>query len=121
MRYGIVINMDYDTHPYEVSNRLFEEIRDGLLRHGFRQDGRTFTIELPAAEACALARRVVDDVAAYEQYHHKDIYNYMKEFYGFEMARVVNLLVPGNEISVTELEGMQVEDLLPQQNKGGNR
>ncbi len=110
MRYGIVINMDYDTHPYEISNRLFEEIRDGLLRHGFRQDGRTFTIDLPAAEACAVARRVVDGVATYEQYHHKDIFNYMKEFYGFEMTNIVNLLVPGgSEISVTELESLPPE------------
>lgn len=113
MRYGIVVNMDYDNHPYEVVNPLFEEIRDGLLRHGFRQDGRHFSIELPAAAACALARKVVDEVASFEEHHHKNLYNYMKEFFGFETADVVNLLVPGvNEINVIELDEARVEDLL---------
>lgn len=118
MRYGIVINMDYDNHPYEVSHRLFQEMRDGLLRHGFRQDGRTFTIDLPAEDARALARKVVDDVAVFEEYHYKDVYSYMKEFYGFEMVHVVNLLVPGgDEISVTELDGVPMDDLPPMRRK----
>ncbi len=118
MRYGIVINMDYDNHPYEVASKLFEEIRSGLLRHGFRQDGRTFTTELTTEEACALARQVVDDVAAFEEYRGKDVYNYMREFYGFEMTNVVNLLVPGaGAIGVTEVDETALDEIVLQSDK----
>lgn len=105
MRYGIVINMDYDSHPYEAANLVFEEIRELLLQRGFRQDGRIFSIDLPGEEACALARAAVDEVNDYEEHRDKDLYTCMREFYGFEIANVVNLLVPGvGEIRVAELD-----------------
>ena len=108
MRYYIVVNMDYDTNPQDDVNRLFEEIRLGLVSRGFRQDGRIFGIGLPAEEACALARQVVEEVAAAEKFLPKNLYSYMKDFYGFQKINVVNLLVPGEAgISVTELDELQ--------------
>lgn len=110
MRYAIVINLDYDSHPYDEVTRLFEEIREGMLRHGFRMDGRIFTINLPADEAGKLARQVIEDIDAYESYHGKQVYSYIKDFYGFDMSLTTNLLLPASdEISVTELDMDETE------------
>ncbi len=107
MRYGIAINFDYENHPYETVRRIFGEVQEAMLRNGFRQDGRVFTIDLPAREACDLARRVLDEVEAENA---TETYRYIKEFYGFDFSDTTNLLLPPtDEIRVEELN--EVEDL----------
>lgn len=104
MRYGIAINFDYENHPYETVRRIFAEVQDAMLSHGFRQDGRVFTIELPAREACELARQVVEEVEAANA---TETYSYIKEFYGFDFSEPVNLLLPPtDDIRVEELGDM---------------
>ena len=85
--------------------RVFAETK----AHDFRQDGRVFTIELPAGEACDLARKVVEQVEA-QHLHSDGAYGFIKEFYGFNFEEARNLLLPSTErITVEEFEG--IEDL----------
>jgi len=113
MRYGVVINMDYGNNSYEETSMLFDDIEKALLRHGFRREGRVFTTDLPPAQTYTLARKVLDEVADKEQHRHKDLFHFIKEFYGFEIVNVVNLLLPDtSEISVTELDSTALEDIM---------
>jgi len=107
MRYGIAIAFDYENHPYETVRRVFTQVQASMLRHGFRQDGRVFTIELPAREACELARTAVGVV---EAENGTEAYGYIKEFYGFDFSDPINLLLPPTEdIRVEELG--EIDDL----------
>lgn len=109
MRYGIVINLDYETSSRDVVIKLYDEIKEGMLRHGFRPDGRLFTINLPGEEACALARQVIEDLAAYKEYNNEHVYSHIKDFYGFDISNVTNLLLPpSGDISVTELDASEL-------------
>lgn len=113
MRYGVVVNMDYTSNPYEEASQLFADIEQGLLRHGFRREGRVFTNNLPPAETFALARQVLDEVSELQQHQGKDLFHYIKEFFGFEIVNVVNLLLPdSSDISVTELDETALEDIM---------
>jgi len=106
MRYGIMINLDYENHPYNRVREVFEAMRQAMLAHGFRQDGRVFTIELLKREACDLARRVVEEIEADHRYP-DSAYNYIKDFYGFDFERAENLLLPpSGEIDVEELNSV---------------
>ncbi len=103
MRYAIAINMDYENQPYQTVRHVFDELKTAMVQAGFRQDGRVFTVELSASEACELARQVVAQVES----HHvgaNPTYRYIREFYGFDYSTVENLLLPpSEEISVEEI------------------
>lgn len=94
MRYAIVINLDYTSHPYDSVHLLWQEIREAMLAVGFRQEGRLFTINLPARLARSLATHVVDNLEGHLPFERKHIYAYLSEFYGFELSHAANLLLP---------------------------
>ncbi len=94
MPYGIVINLDHDSHPEQVCQFLWNEIREKMLAAGFHRDGRVFVISLPEQQACQLAREVIDSIEDYLEYHRKHLYKYLREFYGFPLETRVSLLVP---------------------------
>ncbi len=109
MRYGVMLNMDYEHYPRGAVLAVFQSIKSALEEKGFRQDGRAFTIGLPPGEACDLARGALEEAAAR---HDEEVYAYVKEFYGFDVSKATNLLVPGGmEIDVTELEGIELGNL----------
>ena len=99
MRFGIVINMDYAHHPRGLLLDLFQRIRSAMETNGFRLDGRVFSITLPGNEASALARNVLEEIDS-ELILNESIYGYIKEFYGFDIGTVKNLLLP-EEMSLT--------------------
>jgi phage gp36-like protein len=76
--------------------KVFDEIRKGMLDVGFRQDGRVFTMDIPARHCCDLARAVLEELKL-EQQGMENVHNYVKEFYGFNFSDAVNLLVPHSE------------------------
>jgi len=102
--YAIVINLDHDAHPREVIQTLWREISEHMLSAGFHADGRSFVINLPPAEACALARRTIDAIEDHLEYHRKHLHKYMKDFYGYPVEAKTNLLMPPTE-------NIQVEDI----------
>ncbi len=103
MRYGIMINLDYENHDDEIVISLFQRIRQSLESHGFRLDGRVFTTSLAEDEATALARLVLDELEARQAMSGTSIYAYIKTFYGFDIGRVKNLLLPdANAVAVEE-------------------
>lgn len=113
MRYGIVINLDYQSHPYESVKLVFDEISRRMVEAGFQIDGRVFTANMGGHEACALARNVVDalEQVGAEPYSH--VYSFIKEFYGFDYERAVNLLVPGtDDIGVVELDDLSEVEII---------
>ncbi|MGE0080262.1 MAG: hypothetical protein AB7U81_03085 [Thiohalomonadaceae bacterium] len=115
MRYAINLNLDYASHPQAEVKNLFREIREDFIQAGFRQDGRLFTIALPEAEACRLARDIVENAARRNGLG--DAYCYVKEFYGFNFDRANNLLLPSvSDIGVVDMEelpDMEFIDLKP--------
>ena len=93
MRYAIVINLDYDTNPAEDCRQVWRLLHDHMVEAGFRPEGRLFTIESAAADACARARRVVDGLDGEPFLTGTGAYNYLKEFYD-DSSGTVNLLLP---------------------------
>lgn len=94
MRYGIMINLDYESQLYDDCSRIWTVIRDAMLDAGFRIEGRLFTIDKTAQESCAMARLVIDAVNLGPD---EDVYTYLKEFYGYDNTNTVNLLLPPSE------------------------
>ena len=94
MRYAIVINLDYDSHPYDNCKLLWDEIKDKMIQAGFRGEGRIFTVNLPEREACDLARSIIEAMEEHQDFHAKRVFRYIKDFYGFDTAHTTNLLVP---------------------------
>lgn len=103
MHYAIVINLDYATHPEDSCRELWTEIRNRMQQAGFRCDGRIFTIDTNEDEACRLARNVIDEIESHMDFHDKRVFLYLKDFYGFDMARTTNLLLP--PAAAFELDG----------------
>ena len=94
MRFAIVINLDYDSNPEDVCRHLWRRIRDEMLEEGFRLEGRLFTMEMKNEHACDRARVVIDRLNEDSSLVENDIYNYLKEFYGYNHTHTVNLLLP---------------------------
>ena len=103
MRYAIVINMDYDNQSPEVCSEIWHIIKDKMIAVGFLANGRNFTINKSEQEACELARAVIEGIEEHLEYHNKRIYRYLKEFYGFNMADTINLMLPS-------MDGISVEE-----------
>lgn len=103
MRYAIVINLDYDSNTYEECRTIWEDIRRFMVDAGFRIEGRLFTTTLDGLEACDVARSVIDQVNELPEYTETDIYNFMKEFYGYDHTRTVNLLLPPEDTMTIEI------------------
>jgi hypothetical protein len=96
MRYGIMINLDYDSYPYDECRDIWNQVRNNMVEAGFRIEGRLFTIASPSAEACALARGVLDNINQ-DLTTGTDLYSYMKEFYGYDHTETINLLLPPSD------------------------
>lgn len=96
MRYGIMINLDYDSYPYDDCRDIWNQIRTRMVDAGFRIEGRLFTIAVPSEEACDLAKAVLDEINL-EMGPDKDVYIFLKEFYGYDHTETVNLLLPPAE------------------------
>jgi len=100
MRFAILINLDYQNYSYELCRFLWNEIRVKMVNAGFLLDGRIFTIGRPPIEASARAREVIESMNEdmedydYPEFYGKDIYSFIKEFYGFDLSNTVNLLLP---------------------------
>lgn len=96
MSSGIVINFDYENNDIAFVQTLFEKVKDGMLASGFRQADRLFTIDLAPDEACNLARLVIDYIDSQLDPDSNGIFLYIKEFYGFEMKNITNMMIPAN-------------------------
>lgn len=108
MTYAIMINLDHETHPEHIVAELWNIIKERMLEAGFQRTGRRFTIDLTEHEACALARKAMEEAGIYAKFHHKQIYNYLKDFYGYDLATVTNLLLP-------PIENIEVEEVTIEQ------
>ncbi len=93
MRYGIMINLDYDTHPYEECRDIWLDIRNAMVEGGFRIEGRLFTIEMPVEDAGKLACSIMEEVNK-NVITDRDLFDFLKEFYGYDHTQTVNLLLP---------------------------
>ncbi len=94
MRYAVVINLDYSTHPYKVLRRAWAGIRHAMQQAGFRCEGRLFTVDLPADRAADLAYRVIDELESRLEAQGRHVYRYLQEFYGYPVGCATNLMVP---------------------------
>lgn len=103
MRYAIVINLDYDSNSYDDCHKIWEDIRRYMVEAGFRIEGRLFTTTMDGQDACSLARDVIDEINSLQEYTDHDIYAYLKEFYGYDHTRTVNLLLPPEDTMTIEI------------------
>ena len=97
MAYAIVINLDRENNPEQVCNELWSTIKECMLSVGFFYVKNTFTINLPAQEACELARETIENIESHLEYYNRRLHRYIKDFYGFDIAATTNLLTPGTE------------------------
>lgn len=94
MDYAIVINLDYNTNPQDECRAVWSRLCQRMLESGFRTHGRVFTAQMSAEQACELARRVIEDMNEEPVVNGKGIYNFLKEFYGYDQRHSVDLLIP---------------------------
>lgn len=104
MTYAVVINMDYENNPSEVCGALWEQIKRRMLAAGFICDGRTFTTSLPEKAAARLARKVIADLEDQMEHHDQEVYRYLRDFYGYDLAYTTNLMLPPTEEIAVEEE-----------------
>lgn len=98
MRYAIVINLDYNSHPEQECLSIWALIRDRMVNSGFRMEGRLFTAEMSEDEACKISREVIDEVNKDHRFENSgDVFNYINEFYCYNHTHTVNLLLPPTE------------------------
>ncbi len=97
MLFAIVINLDYTAFPQDHCRRVWAAIRDAMVEAGFRHEGRLFTIQAGADEACARAWEVlesIDTTAILGAEARRDLCSMLKEFYGYDHSQARNLLLP---------------------------
>ena len=94
MAYAIVINLDRNNNPEEVCGELWSLIKESMLNAGFFYIRNTFTINLPSQQACELAQQTIAMIEAHLKYYNRHLYQYIKDFYGFDIAATTNLLTP---------------------------
>jgi len=103
MRYAIVINLDYETYYADDCRFVWNHIRQEMMEAGFIMDKRIFTIDASEKDACDLARDVIEKLNTGGKLKGIDIYNYMREFYGYDHSDSVNLLMPVSDSFLVEL------------------
>jgi len=109
MTAAILINLDYEGAPYEACKLLWVEIREKMLNAGFKYDGRLFTIEnLEERQAFALARAVMESIEEHLEFEERRLHKFLKSFYGYKYAKVVNLLTPCPKDSKVEKTGSEL-------------
>lgn len=94
MRYAVVINLDYDSNPAADCHRAWDLIRAHMQGAGFRLEGRLFTTERGSAEACDVARAIMNTLDEDPALAPNGVFTYLKEFYGYDHSHSVNLLLP---------------------------
>lgn len=100
--YAIVINLDYESHPEDVCSEIWQAIKEKMVDAGFRLDNRVFLIHKEREEACCLAKTVLEDMESHLEFHRKHIFNYIKDFYAYDMDNIINLMLPLGGIEVKE-------------------
>ena len=97
MSCAVVINLDYQNNPEMICQEIWNEIKQRMLEAGFRLDNRVFIINRAEKEACNLARSVIEDIESHLEFDQKKLFNYLKDFYAYDMEHTKNLLVPSND------------------------
>ncbi len=103
MTYKVIINLDYEQHSREKCRQMWTEIEQGMVRAGFRRDGRAFSINRPAHEATELARWAMEQINRTLD-SEDSVYQYLRDFYGYNMACTTNLLLPASDTMEIELK-----------------
>jgi len=111
MAYAIVINLDRENNSEVVCDELWNFIKASMLEVGFLYIRNTFTINLPAQEACELARQTIENIESHLEYYNRHLHRFLKDFYGFDIAATTNLLTPATE--KINLQEDVIEDSLP--------
>ena len=95
MTAAISISLNYDYAPDAACKFLWGEIQEKMLKAGFQYDGRLFTIgHLEERQAFRLARTALESIEEHLPFEERRLHNFIKSFYGFKYAEVVNLLTP---------------------------
>lgn len=103
MRYAITINLDYQSNPADECRDVWGVLKDNMISAGFRNEGRLFTISMTEHDACDRARLVVESMVGHPSLNGKDVYLFLKDFYGFGTGGMTNLLLPPSE-------GIQIDE-----------
>lgn len=102
MAYAIVINLDYTNHSTATCKEIWGVIVEQFTNKGFRRDGRIFTINEDKVTATRLARDIIEDIEGHQRFEDKRIYTYMKDFYGFDLGKTANLLMPPDDTIILD-------------------
>ena len=104
MAYAIVINLDYVNHSTATCKEMWDTICEQFVANGFRRDGRIFTINGDKETATEIARKIIDGIESHLDFSEKRIFSYMKDFYGFDLDKTENLLMPPDDSFILDNE-----------------
>jgi hypothetical protein len=97
MAYTIIINIDHANHSSQFCQDLWSRISRAMTAAGFHHDGRSFSISMPETEAKQLARDTMEQMGNEMELHHRHIFHYLTDFYGYDPAYVTNFLLPPDD------------------------
>lgn len=97
MAYAIIINLDHENYTEDVCAKLWGAIKARMVASGFHRDGRRFLINEAESDASSKARMVVESLDDLLEHRHEHIFDYLKDFYGYDTDSVTNFLLPATD------------------------
>ena len=94
MRYVVEIDLNYGVLPETEVHAVWQMLRTALLEAGFLGDRRRFVSNQEPATAARAAQGAIEAVERRLGWEGRSVYRYVRDFYGYPVACVENLLVP---------------------------
>ncbi|MCU7818304.1 MAG: hypothetical protein KZQ57_05400 [gamma proteobacterium symbiont of Lucinoma myriamae] len=107
--YGDVINLDYSHHPVSECKAVWHKILQTMMLEGFHNDKRMFLITtiLDKDSVCDKARHALSIIDAHLEPYNKHSFQYVTDFFTFDMSNYVDLRLPPPDVGVTLKEQHQ--------------
>jgi hypothetical protein len=107
--FAIHINLNYELYSKDECLEIWDCIRSAMQEAGFHLRGRRFFINQPPAHAIKLAKQAIDSLEPHYDFDNKRVYRFIKEFFGYQVETVANILTPTS--NALEINEMGDEDL----------
>lgn len=107
--YTIQIDLNYQDNPESDCREMWTSIRQAMENAGFHLRGRRFFIDASPNEAIEWSKEAMESL----EVDGKGAYHYIKEFYGYRIEDVVNILTPSDSgIEVEEVDGDDIDQYI---------
>lgn len=107
--YTIQIDLNYQDNPENECREMWGYIRDAMEEAGFHLRGRRFFIDASPSEAIEWSKEAIDNLESQKEVAGKRAYHFIKEFFGYRIEDVFNVLTPAD--SGIEVEEVDRDDM----------